>query len=621
MGTLDDEGPVRLAGGTAVTAHDWDGAAAAVLRRAGRLAKDAPVESAWDTLARTTVEGLVIPPLGTPDRLAGRGGPVFDTAAIFDVGSAMARSESGWDIRSQLTDPDPVTAAAAAVADLENGATSLWLTVGGPGTAPADVAGALDGVFLEMAPIVVTAAGAVTDRQAAGSLADLFLARGVTPDPGGNLGADPIGRGLRTGGPTIGGPADLAEDVREIATMATTLGIRALVVDGTAAHGAGAGDAQELGYTLAAGAAYLRALEATDCGIDDALGLLEFRYAATDEQFTTIAKFRAARGLWRRVGQVCGAADASGHQVQHAVTSPAMMTRYDPWVNLLRTTVAAFAAGVGGADAVTVLPFDSRLGVPDALGRRLARNTSSLLISESHVAAVTDPAGGSHAVEMLTAELAESGWAEFQRIERAGGIQAALADGSLRDRWAATAAERTRRIATRRRPITGVSEFPNLREVLPGRRSVDTPADAPAAWADPFETMRDRPAPEPVFLATLGTVADHAARAGFAANLFAAGGIDTVTAGPTGGVDDVLAAFGSAGVRVACLAGTDRAYTESGAAVAGALRAAGADRVVLAGRPGAALAAAVDDHVAGGDDVVEFLRRTRGHLFREQVGR
>jgi len=499
-----------------------------VLRRAGRLAKDAPVESAWDTLARTTVEGLVIPPLGTPDRLAGRGGPVFDTAAIFDVGSAMARSESGWDIRSQLTDPDPVTAAAAAVADLENGATSLWLTVGGPGTAPADVAGALDGVFLEMAPIVVTAAGAVTDRQAAGSLADLFLARGVTPDPGGNLGADPIGRGLRTGGPTIGGPADLAEDVREIATMATTLGIRALVVDGTAAHRAGAGDAQELGYTLAGGAAYLRALEATDCGIDDALGLLEFRYAATDEQFTTIAKFRAARGLWRRVGQVCGAADASGHQVQHAVTSPAMMTRYDPWVNLLRTTVAAFAAGVGGADAVTVLPFDSRLGVPDALGRRLARNTSSLLISESHVAAVTDPAGGSHAVEMLTAELAESGWAEFQRIERAGGIQAALADGSVRDRWAATAAERARRIATRRRPITGVSEFPNLREVLPGRRSVDTPADAPAAWADPFETMRDRPAPEPVFLATLGTVADHAARAGFAANLFAAGGIVTV---------------------------------------------------------------------------------------------
>src|SRR5450755_1285347 len=255
MGTLDDEGPVRLAGGTAVTAHDWDAAAATALRRVGRLAKDAPVESAWDTLARTTVEGLVIPPLGTPDRLAGRGGPVFATAAIFDVGSAMARSESGWDIRSQLTDPDPVTAAAAAVADLENGATSLWLTVGGPGTAPADVAGALDGVFLEMAPIVVTAAGAVTDRQAADTLADLFLARGVTPDPGSNLGADPIGRGLRTGAPTSAGPAGLAEDVREIVTMATTLGIRALVVDGTAAHGAGAGDAQELGYTLAAGAA------------------------------------------------------------------------------------------------------------------------------------------------------------------------------------------------------------------------------------------------------------------------------------------------------------------------------------------------------------------------------
>ena len=114
-----------------------------------------------------------------------------------------------------------------------------------------------------------------------------------------------------------------------------------------------------------------------------------------------------------------------------------MMTRYDPWVNLLRTTVAAFAAGVGGADAVTVLPFDTRLGVPDALGRRMARNISSLLISESHVAAVHDPAAGAHAVEMLTAELAEAGWAEFQRIEAAGGIS-----GRARRRFTAGTAGR-----------------------------------------------------------------------------------------------------------------------------------------------------------------------------------
>jgi len=246
----------------------------------------------------------------------------------------------------------------------------------------------------------------------------------------------------------------------------------------------------------------------------------------------------------------------------------------------------------------------------------MARNTSSLLISESHVAAVTDPAGGSHAVEILTTELAEAGWAEFQRIERSGGVLAALADGSLRSRFAVTAAERARRVATRRQPITGVSEFPNLREVLPTRRS-SAGADAtpePAAWAGVFEELRDAPATAPVFLATLGTVPDHAARAGFVANLLAAGGVESVTAGATASVPDVVAAFAETGSPVACLAGSDKAYAESGVDVVEALRTAGATWVVLAGRPKGPLADLVDDQVAVGDDVVEFLRRTRTQL-------
>jgi methylmalonyl-CoA mutase len=602
MGKLDGEGPVRLAGDHVVTAHDWDVAAAAVLRRGRKLADDAPDEAAWDALAGTTVEGLVIPPLGTPERAARR-------AAVLAPAANAGRVDTGWDIRSLLTDPDPEAAASSALADLENGATSLWVTVGGPGTAPADLSRALDGVFVEMAPIVISAAGATTHLDAARALADVLAVREVQANPGSSLGADPIGRALRTGA-----PADLTE-VGEIAALATGLGVRALVADGTAAHHAGAGDAAELGYALAVGAEYLRALEAGGIAIDEALRLLDFRFAATDDQFVTIAKFRAARGLWTRVAELSGVTSAPP-QFQHAVTSLPMLTRYDPWVNLLRTTVAAFAAGVGGADAVTVLPFDTRLGIPDALGRRMARNTSSLLISESHVAAVTDPAGGSHAVEILTTELAEAGWAEFQRIERSGGIVAALADGSLQSRFAVTADERARRIATRRQPITGVSEFPNLREVLPTRRSASAPdaTPEPGFWAGVFEDMRDAPATAPVFLATLGAVPEHAARAGFAANLFAAGGVESVTAGATGSVADVVAAFGETGSPVACLAGSDKAYGESGAAVVEALRAAGATWVVLAGRPRGDLADLVDDHVAVGDDVVEFLRRTRTQL-------
>ena len=470
-------------------------------------------------------------------------------------------------------------------------------------------------MLLDIAPVVITAAGTVSDLHAARALVDLLDARGVSPDPGACLGADPVGRSVRAQRMVPGGRADMVTAIGEISSLATTAGTRALTVDGTSAHDAGAGDAAELGYSLAVGAEYLRALEVAGCDIEAAFGLLEFRYAATDDQFATIAKFRAARGLWRRVAQLAGAAAGSAELFAHAVTSAPMLTRYDPWVNLLRTTVAAFAAGVGGADAVTVLPFDSRLGVPDALGRRMARNTSSLLVSESHVAAVDDPAGGSHAVELLTSDLAESAWSEFQAIERSGGVIAALTDGSLRTRWAVTAAERTRRINTRRQPITGVSEFPNLREVLPSRRSVSGEGiGLPASWAAPFEMMRDEPAATPVFLATLGSVADHAARAGFAANLFAAGGVDTVTAGATAGVDDVLTAFRETGTPVACVTGSDKAYSQLAADVIAALRAAGATRVLLAGRPKGDLADLVDDHVAAGDDVVEFLRRTRQHL-------
>src|SRR5829696_1961978 len=130
-----------------------------------------------------------------------------------------------------------------------------------------------------------------------------------------------------------------------------------------------------------------------------------------------------------------------------------MMTRYDPWVNMLRTCVAAFSAGVGGADAVTVLPFDSRLGLPDAFGRRIARNTSALLIHESHVARVSDPAGGAYAIERLTDDLAVAGWAELGRIEESGGALRAVQDGSLAARIAEVVAVRDAQVARRKRPI------------------------------------------------------------------------------------------------------------------------------------------------------------------------
>jgi methylmalonyl-CoA mutase len=478
-----------------------------------------------------------------------------------------------------------------------------------------------------MAPVVIGAEPSDIQPAAGRALAQLGRARSTRMHPDGNLGADPIGGVARAGlfGDGIARAAGTADrhastvfrDLPEVLTVAADLGVRAIVVDGTIAHDAGAGDAAEIGYTLAAGAACLRALTETGIDIDTACGLIDFRYAATDEQFPTIAKLRAARFAWHRVAELSGAGPTARGQRQHAVTSRTMLSRYDPWVNLLRTTVAAFAAGVGGAAAVTVLPFDTALGVPEEFGRRMARNISALLIGESHLAAVTDPAGGAHAVEMLTADLAEVAWAEFGRIEQSGGILAALADGSLAARTAAIHAERDRRIATRRQAMTGVSEFPNPFEgpdQLPGRRPVQQVRRA-RRWAEPFEMLRDRLATHPVLMITVGSPASASARTLFTRNLLSAGGITVADPDPDASIERAVS---GADHPTVILAGSDAAYQADAASTAQRARAAGARAVFLAGRPPGLLAelpdGLIDGTVAVGDDVLEFLHTVRAAL-------
>jgi methylmalonyl-CoA mutase len=307
-------------------------------------------------------------------------------------------------------------------------------------------------------------------------------------------------------------------------------------------------------------------------------------------------------------------AEDGRRQRQHAVTSRPMMSKYDPWVNMLRTCVASFAAGVGGADSVTVLPFDAHLGLPDAFSRRIARNTSALLLHESHLAKVADPAGGAYAVEKLTDDLARAAWAELGAIEAAGGAAAATADGSLRGRIDAVVAEREALIARRKLPLTGLSEFPNLHETLPERKPYAAGARTVRPYGHAFEALRDEPATAKVFLATMGTVAAHTARATFASNLFAAGGIDVVNAGRHDDVEAVLATYRGpdGGQAVVCLTGSDKAYAEWGADLATALREAGAQWVILAGKPVDGVV--VDDSCAMGLDALDFLTRTREKL-------
>ncbi len=558
QGTLDLAGPEddhSLA--------DWEAATAAVLRKAKRMSEDDPDDLVWAKLTTRTLDGIEVTPLGT-------------AATLEQLATSGRPTRAGeWDVRAHLAGAEPKALNEAALIDLDGGATSLWVEI----DEATDLATLLDGVLLDLAPVVLDSTEPLATAQA-------FLDHAG----GGDLHPDA----------NLGGTGDA---VVEVARLALAAGVRGVVVDATTLHDRGASEAQELGYSMALAATYLRKLVGAGIGLDDAVDLLEFRYAVTDEQFVSIAKLRAARRLWARVlelSEVSTTSTGHGAQRQHAVTSRPMMSVYDSYVNMLRTTVAAFAAGVGGADSVTVLPFDSPLGQPETLGRRVARNTSALLMFESHVATVTDPAGGSYVVEKLTDDLAAAAWVEFGRIEEEG-LEA------LQSRIDGVVAERDQQVAERKRPITGLTEFPNLDEVLPLREGSAGRATARRYGAS-FEALRDEPATASVFLATLGSIASHTARASFATNLFAAGGVSVQPAGATEGVEDLLAAYD--GQAVVCLAGADPTYADWGADATSALREAGARHVIIAGKP----SDYADDSCAMGIDALDFLTRTREKL-------
>lgn len=594
MTVLPDDGLSLAAEFPDATQEQWQRLVEGVLRKSGR---EVSGEAAEDALSTTLEDGLRTRPLYTAhDSAPDPGLPGF--APYVRGGRPEGGIAGGWDVRQRhAAAPD-----GALVTDLENGVTSLWLLVGRGGIPVPGLARALDGVYLDLAPVVLDA-GRDTEAAAA-ELFRLYDERDVDPKTvRGNLGADPLGYEARTGEALAFAPvAALARRCVE-----EFPGLRALTVDALPYHEAGGSAAQELGASLATGVAYLRELTEAGLGVEQALGQLEFRYAASADQFLTIAKLRAARRLWARVAEVSGAADA-GAQVQHAVTSPVMMSRRDPWVNMLRTTVATLAAGVGGADSVTVLPFDHAIGLPDAFARRIARNTSTILVEESHLARVIDPAGGSWYVERLTDELAHAGWEFFRTVERDGGQAAVLRSGRLRTDLATTWAERSKKLAKRREPVTGVSEFPLLAERPVEREPAPEPPSGglPRVRRDEaYEELRARSdahlaatgSRPRIYLATLGPAAAYTARAGFAANLFQAGGIEPVAEG----------SFEESGATEAVLCSSDALYAEQAAQTAESLKAAGARHVVLAGR---GEFAGVDSYVFAGCDAVAVLSET-----------
>jgi methylmalonyl-CoA mutase len=607
----DPQNPTPAADFPPATEQAWRGLVDAVL-------KGAP----FARLESRTHDGLTIEPLYARDGAATALGGRAPGAA--------------WTIMQRVDHPDPAAANAQALDDLQNGATGLVLVFAGSVSAngfgldpsPATLKRALDGVDLTAVAIDLNLSPAT--RHVVRDFAALVKSRDIAPakvDLRASI--NPIGGFAASGR----GPRKWAELVPSFAAMVGELaaaGFRGpfAVADGRVIHNAGGSEAQELAFALASAVAYLRALEAHGMALADAREAIYFRLSADADQFLTMAKFRAARKLWARVEQACGLTPKP--LMIAAETAWRTMSKRDPYVNMLRTTIAVAAAGLGGADAITVLPHTAPLGLPDAFARRVARNTQLVLLEESNLARVSDPAAGSGALEAMTHELCTAAWSAFREIESAGGVWAALETGLIQRHAAAVRAEREGAVARRTDILTGTNEYPNISEVLPAVLEVapaappkdETPITAAALprirLAEPFEHLRDasdkifaetggRPK---VFLATLGKPADFNARANFAKNFFEAGGIAAV-----GGGDDpapLAAAFKASGAALACLCGSDKAYESEAEAAAAALNAQDARHVYLAGRPSAKeetwRAAGVQTFIYEGCDVLATLQ-------------
>ncbi|MBA2126891.1 methylmalonyl-CoA mutase [Hyphomicrobium methylovorum] len=578
-------------------------------------------------LVSKTADGLKIRPLYTrADELAKTVG-MLPGERPYTRGQKALRDGLGWDIRSFHVESDPKAANAAILEDLEGGVTSIGLQLANalPPTREA-LAIALKDVMLDVCPIVLVSGEAFFEGALA--LNALWDAKGVKPaDRQGSFGADPLGALAMQG--RLSEPVDtaLARAVALMKTVEASPGVQVMTADGVVAHVAGASEAQELAWMLASLVAYLRAAEAGGIKPAKALPKINVALAADIDEFSTIAKLRAARHLIWRVADASGSGDAAESVKLNCPTSYRMMAKRDPWTNILRTTIACTGAALGGADAIVVLPFTFALGKPDSFARRVARNIQIVCQEESHLGRVTDPAGGSWYVENLTDDLAKKAWEIFQDIEARGGMLKCLTSGYLQDTIAATAETRTKSIATLRQELTGVSAFPLLGD--DGVQAEPWPAPAkPSAKAaievkpmrphrlgEAFEALRDEADAHggfQIFLASLGQIADHNIRTTWIRNYLAAGGISSLISEGYKTPEDAAAAFKASGATVACICSSDAVNATLAEPTAAALKAAGAKRVLMAGKPGekeAALkTAGVDQFLSAGADAVATLR-------------
>jgi methylmalonyl-CoA mutase len=608
------------------------------------LARDFPPaeEAEWKALVEKALKGAPFTSLESKSYDGIVIEPLYRPARDADVVSGRAPG-TPWQVMQRIEIADGKTANTQILDDLNNGASGIVIVFQGSigdygyGVPPSEdvLKAAFDNVHFEWGVPIELQLGPLC-KDAALMLANIVQQRGIAPaDVNIRFGFDPIGVLAANGWNNVIWP-DMANVFASLAGEMVEQGFKGplAVGDGRPVHAAGGTEAQELAFALSTALAYVRAAHEGGVPLDAARRLVFFRLAADQNQFLTTAKFRALRKLWSRIEEACGLEPAPAFVT--AETAWRMMTKRDPHGNIVRGTIAALAAAVGGANAVTVLPYSAAVGLPDAFARRVARNTQTILLEESNLYRVADPAAGSGAMEALTRGLCVEAWKLFQAIEAAGGPAEALRAGMIQKEVAKARAAREAAVGRRKDSLIGTSDFPDLAEaeisVLKAERSAPCEGEKtaeplrPMRLAEHFEALRDQSdsylaahgARPKIFLACLGRPADFNARASFAKSLFEAGGIEAIAAQAAQSRDDMLKAFKASGASLACLCSSDKVYASDAADAAKTLKEAGAKHIYLAGKPGdqeAALkSAGVESFVSAGADALETLRGAYANL-------
>lgn len=433
----------------------WRSAVAKVLKGAG-----------FDTLVARSLDGLPI-------------GPLYPKAEL-NAPKPWRDMTRRFVITQRIDHPDPVEANRQAGTDIGGGATGLTFSFagalpargGGIEAATADdYATLLDGLPLDRLSLRLELAPTASEDEYC-AIAEALKRRGF-PLSALDLdaGLDPLGEMVRSGG---------TDGVLRSSDLASPL----LRADDRPHHEAGASEAQELAAVLATAVAALRACEGR--GLSGARDAISFTLVADADHFLTVAKLRALRRLWARVEQACSL-EAKPIRL-HAETAWRMLTRRDGHTNILRNTIAAASAILGGADSLTVLPHTSAMNRPDAFARRVARNTALVLLEEAHLGRVADPAAGSGAFEALTDALCVEAWGLFQSLEREGGLAQALRSGTWQRRIGAVQAARQAAFASGNATIVGVTRFAPPAEARgslpPPLESERAPSNAMPSWRD-----------------------------------------------------------------------------------------------------------------------------------------